>query len=281
MKILMNEPIKNYTTFKIGGIAKRFIIPESIPELIDAINAYGCEYCIGGGSNLLISDREYDSVILLRSFNDSITNIGEGMFAVGASARLQTLILRINSEGYGGIEYLFSVPGLIGGAVVMNAGGGIEQGCAISDYIVSVKYLDNGQVKVLSREECDFKHRNSIFRKNTDWIILEVTFQFKRCHRDELKNKRIERIEYCKKYQDASKPNFGSVFSESNPYVMEFIRRISKKTNKSVHYSSKSANWLINEGDGSFDEAMRCITYVKKIHKLFKLKCKEEVIIWK
>lgn len=118
MIIKNNEPISKYTTFRIGGVARKMFFPETIEELQDVINENGdiANHVIGGGSNLLINDEcRYDSVLCLRNFNLEMKNMGQGRYYVGASVRLQKLIKAINEDGYGGIEYLYSVPGLVGG----------------------------------------------------------------------------------------------------------------------------------------------------------------------
>lgn len=123
----------------MGGIAKEYLSPESLEELIEAVRL-GESKKIGGGSNVLIAEHSFERVIDLGKFDTSIKNIG-GRYRVGASVRLFKLINAINKDGYGGIEYLYSVPGLVGGAVVMNAGRGRRYGQCISDYIEEVTFL--------------------------------------------------------------------------------------------------------------------------------------------
>jgi UDP-N-acetylmuramate dehydrogenase len=102
-------------------------------------------------------------VVDLRSFDSSIEKLKNGQFKVGASTRLQKLINTINEHGYGGIEYLYSVPGLVGGAVVMNASRGREYQKFISDYIVSVVVIHNNELITISKDNCHFGYRDSIF----------------------------------------------------------------------------------------------------------------------
>ena len=119
MKIIENEKLDKYTTFKMGGIAKKMYFPENNNELKDLIKSKPniINYLIGGGSNLIINDKGvYDEVLCLRNFNNQIIKNDDDTIYLGASLRLQKAINEINKLGYGGIEYLFSVPGLIGGA---------------------------------------------------------------------------------------------------------------------------------------------------------------------
>jgi UDP-N-acetylmuramate dehydrogenase len=89
-----------------------------------------------------------------------------GNITVGASVRLQKLIQFANENELGGIEYLYSVPGLVGGAVVMNAGRGRKFNQSISDYIVEVRYLENDELKSITKDQCRFEYRDSIFKNN-------------------------------------------------------------------------------------------------------------------
>ncbi len=276
MKSTENQKLDQYTTIRIGGIAKRLLTPESVEELSSLIKAEKPVYFIGGGSNLLIAEHEFDLVVDLRGFNTEIAFDGDGVFRVGASVRLQQLINHINEKGFGGIEYLYSVPGLVGGAVAMNAGRGRKYNQTISDYIVSVDILRDGFPMTLKKDECGFSHRDSIFKHSKD-IVIGCTFKFPEMSREDTSKRKKERIEHCQRVQDASKPNFGSVFRESNPRIMNYAQR--RKIGGKVHFSGKTANWILNEG-GSFEEAMSAIRRVERLHKLFFQKCSREVIVW-
>ena len=117
MKIDNNADLKKLTTFKMGGTVSKLYTPETEDELINLIQDKHPQYFIGGGSNIIINTRVFDSVVNLREFSSTIEDKGNGTYIVGASVRLQKLIKTINADGYGGIEYLYSVPGLVGGAV--------------------------------------------------------------------------------------------------------------------------------------------------------------------
>ncbi len=276
MKILENQSLGKYTTIRIGGTAKRFLIPESVDELINLVLKESPEYFIGGGSNLLVADREFDTVVSLKEFNPVLEFQGNGIFKVGASVRLQCLINNINEEGYGGIEYLYSVPGLVGGAVVMNAGRGRNYNQAISDYILSVDILRDGKVITLEKGECGFEYRKSVF-KNSNALVLGCTLKFPVMDKTESEQRKRERLDFCRKSQDTSKPNFGTVFCESNAGIMNLIKK--RQLGKKVHFSGKTQNWLLNDG-GDYDCAINAIKKVEMLHRLLLKKCIREVIVW-
>ncbi|MDE7253386.1 MAG: FAD-binding protein [Acetatifactor sp.] len=277
MQIKQNESLKEHTTFRMGGNAIRYVIPENLNELVSACNSEENIKFIGGGSNILIAEHEYEIVIDLGKFDTSIQRLEDGKYRVGASVRLQNLINSINKDENGGIEYLFSVPGLVGGAVTMNAGRGRKYNKCISDYIVSVDALVDGSIKTFIKEECGFGYRNSIF-KNSNMIVVAVVFDFPKVSVSESEKLKKERIELCKENQDNSLPNFGSVFMEYDFKIMNFVKKISLRSG-GCHFSRKTSNWLLNDG-GNYKKALKCIKRVELLHKIFRRKCKREVIIW-
>ena len=281
MKILSNVWLKNYTTIRIGGLVKTMLIPETVDELKNVINVHGNKFVFGGGSNLLASDEhEFDFIVNLREFNKELVYNGGGKFTVGASVRLQQLINTVNLCGYGGIEYLYSVPGLVGGAVFMNAGGGKNEGNSISDYIVSVSALYDGKIVTLEKKDCDFSYRSSVFKKDKEYMIVSVEFDFPEQIIEVSKKKIEERMEFSKRVHDISYPNFGSVFKIYDPHIMSFVRRMQRKKKFGVRFSSKTDNWLINCGDGTYSMALKRINKVKRLHRIFHRECQTEVIIW-
>lgn len=275
MKVLDNESLSAHTTFKTGGIVKEYYIPESIDELR---SIYGdSSRIIGGGSNILAADHDFDKVIDAGLFNKDFISYGNGKYKVGASVRLQQLIRNINSEGYGGIEYLYSVPGLIGGAIVMNAGRGSSFNQCISDYIDNVEVLMDGKLTSLTKKECEFGYRDSLF-KQSNAVVVAVDFSFPEMTSDESQKLILQRIEHCKLVQDNSCPNFGSVFCKSNKHIMKLVEKLSIKSGK-CRFSGKTNNWLLNDG-GTFDDALKCIEKVERMHRVLGQHCKREVIVW-
>lgn len=283
MKILKNESLKKYTTVKIGGQAKNLYFPESVKELIDLINIQTDKelYILGGGSNILMNDQKtYENVIGLTKMDETITNLGDGSFYVGASFRVQNLINIINKEGYCGIEYLYSVPALVGGAIVMNAGRGRVHGLSISDYIEEVHVYDKGTIRVFSKYECGFKYRNSIF-KNSKFIVLGVKFKFDKIDSNEPRLTKQDRVLFSKKIQDYSGNSFGSVFCEQDRRIMRIIRFIHPGYKNGMAFSKKTSNWLVNKGEGTYSQAITLIKRVEKVHKIVGKEAIPEVIIWK
>ena len=283
MLIKENEPLAMYTTFKMGGNVKKMYFPESVSELQSLITEKPdlTKYIIGGGSNLLINDcKEFGEVLCVRNFNNDIKHIKDGKYYIGASVRLQKAIKTINNEGYGGIEYLFSVPGLIGGAIYMNAGRGKKHKQCISDYIISVDVLIDGILNTVPREEGTFSYRNSSFQTMKNCIIIGALFEFPSMSKSECDNRIKERLDLCKEKQDMSAPNFGTVFCESNKYIISLVKLLHIGKRNGCHFSDKTKNWMLHGPQGSFKEAISLLENIKKVHRLLGQKCRAEVRVW-
>ncbi len=280
MIIKKNEPLAKYTTIKIGGIAKNFFIPEDETELIELVRNIDGYRILGGGSNLLINDKsEYDNVIYMKSFNEVLEMDSNKLVRVGSSVSLQKLINFINENEVGGIEYLYSVPGLVGGAIYMNAGRGRSYNKSISDYVFRVKVFHNNEVKWLSKQECNFSYRKSVFQSD-EYIILEIEFKFEKKDKELSKEERLGRLEFSKKVQDSAYPNFGTVFCNCNTKLLKLVRLSFAFSKDGLQFSKKLPNWFINKKNGTFDEAYRRINRVRKVHKFFNKPLEVEVKIW-
>lgn len=283
MIIKENESLAKYTTFKMGGVAGKMYEPETVEELTALVREKPqlLDYVIGGGSNLLINDgRRFDEVLCLRSFNTRLEHLGDGRYYVGASVRLQKLIKAINADGYGGIEYLYSVPGLLGGAVYMNAGRGRQHHKCISDYMISADVSVNAQTLVYEKKDCGFDYRRSVFQEMKGCVILGAVFQFPPMSAEESAGLVKERLELCRRVQDMSAPNFGTVFSRSNKYIMALVQKIQLGDRSGCRFSPKTRNWMLRGPRGNFKQAKKLLDRVMRWHRLLGQKCRAEVRIW-
>ncbi len=175
--VLPNEPLAPHTRFAIGGPADIFFetaSPESFAEALKTVREAGLNsVVIGGGSNLIVADEGFRGVCLklssrrLRAFGLRVE--------VECGVGLQALVNFTAQRGLKGLETLTGIPGSVGGAVYGNAG---AYGHSIQERILSVHFLDGekgDEVREFSRAECEFRYRDSIFKKKKDWIILSAT----------------------------------------------------------------------------------------------------------
>lgn len=275
--------LSKMTTFKIGGKAINLYTPESIEELYDVLNIIDENryYIISAGSNLLINDKkEFEHVISIKELDKRIIDRKNGRFYLGTSVRIQSAIKETNRLGYGGLEEFYSIPALIGGMIFMNAGVGRKKNDAIGDYIISVDVLENGVTRTYLREECKFKYRQSVFQEKSKIIILGATVQLYPISKDDAEKRIKNRIEYANRTQDHSGASFGTLCSQSNTRLIALSRALHKGNPKGVHFSTIRPNCLINNGEGTFEESMKLIRSVQRLHKFFHKKCELEVRIW-
>ena len=274
-----NCDLFKYNTMRLHSIADCVFFPESREELdtlIDGFNKQNKPYYIfSGGSNILFAERVTTPLINLMEIEKGIEYLENGLVKVGCSVRVQSLIRDLQKHGLGGIEYLFSVPSSLGGAVYMNAGRGKSEGLAISDYLVEVEYYSptEGKFMTYKKKAEDFSHRHSPFQ-DLDAIIVSATFKFK--EQDKVVTEALikERMEHSKKYLSADKPSCGSVFCEGNRIVYRLL--MGKRVGGAM-YSKKTPDWISNMGNATASDVMALIEKGKRLHKLFFSHCKVEI----
>lgn len=170
--VKLNEPLSKHTTFKIGGKAQFFVIVEETEKLIgllDYLSGEGINYYIlGGGSNLLFSDNEFEGVVIkVKSIKYKVES---DVIEVEAGVVLAKLLNEATHNELTGLEWAAGVPGTVGGAVRGNAG---AMGHDMAEVVEKVEVWRNGEVIELNKAECGFSYRESAFKKNTD-VILRV-----------------------------------------------------------------------------------------------------------
>ncbi|NDY71994.1 UDP-N-acetylenolpyruvoylglucosamine reductase [Desulfobacter hydrogenophilus] len=279
MKILENIDLYPYSTMRLHSIGRKMIIPESVDELIDVVGNLSKEndpfYIVSGGSNIVFAERVETSIVYLMKIDESVSVSPGGEVSCGCSVRIQTLINELKKNRLGGLEYLYSVPASVGGAVFMNAGRGKKHNLSISDYLTKVDYLDlrTGEIKSLYPTEESFSYRHSIFQESK-FVVLKAYFQFQ-SQDPALTDQLIqERLAQSRKYLDPSKPSCGSVFCQANPIVMRLVKGM--RCGGAI-FSKKTPNWISNIDNASAKDILTLIKRVKCIHKLFFFSCKTEI----
>ena len=279
MKVEKNLDLFKYNTMRIHSVADVVYFPETREELVEQIKTFKKEgtlfYVFAGGSNIIFAERVKTPLICLMELDNSITYAEGEVVKVGCSVRVQTLIRDLLKHGLGGIEYLFSVPSSVGGAVYMNAGRGKSEKKAISDYLVSAEYFSpiDLEFRTYEMNSEEFSHRHSPFQE-TEAVIVTATFKFKKQDAEETERLIKERMEHSKRYLSADKPSCGSVFCEGNRIVYRLL--MGKRVGGAM-YSKKTPDWISNMGDATASDVMALIRKGEKMHKLFFSHCKAEI----
>lgn len=213
MQILINQPLKDYTSYKIGGNTPKLYIVETIEELQkvsdeDLRNAY----ILGGGTNILVSDEGVKKPVIKVDFKYISINHSDKILSVGSGLLLTEIVEKTAILGYEGLIHIAGIPGTIGGAIIMNASA--SHG-AISDNLIDIEAYnkETKERKVFKKEECNFGFRQSIFQ-NSPWIVIFCRFQLKEGNKEELLKLYNEIINYREKNYPLSFPSAGCWFKK-------------------------------------------------------------------
>lgn len=268
VEILVAEPMKNHTTFRIGGPADALALPKTPEEVAEVVRF--CHehaqpyYVLGNGSNLLVSDEGYRGIVLqlYRNFNDIQVN-GE-MITVQSGAMLAAVARTAYQNGLTGLEFASGIPGTIGGAVVMNAGAyGGEMKHVLREVTVLTK---EGEVLAIPAKALELGYRTSVIPKN-GWIVLGAVLQLKKgdpeqilARMEELKEQRIIK-------QPLDLPSAGSTFKRPEGYFAgKLIMDAGLRgfTVGGAQVSEKHCGFVVNRGDATAADVWELICEVKR-----------------
>ena len=175
LTVSAHTPLARFTRFGIGGPADLFAETRDEQAFIAAVaaaRASGMPVMVtGGGTNLIVSDQGFRGLVL-RFCEDTLASDGPRVTA-GAGAVLQDLVDFANHRGLQGLETLSGIPGWVGGAVYGNAG---AYGHAIAERVASVRFFDGAGVRIFDNRQCEFRYRESIFKRHKEWIVFRVEF---------------------------------------------------------------------------------------------------------
>jgi len=189
-----NLPLKPYTTFKIGGPARFFIPAASIDQVRFGVAFAGKQklpfFILGGGSNILVSDRGFAGKVLHPVFHGiwpALENARTVTLEVNAGETWDDVVRYAVENGLWGIENLSHIPGQAGAALVQNIG---AYGQQASDVVQSAEVVEiaTAETRVLSASDCEFGYRRSIFNTNArgHFIIVRLTLRLAKHGRPQL-----------------------------------------------------------------------------------------------
>lgn len=218
-RVLLAEPMKKHTSFRIGGPADYFIMPKSNEEVAEAIAVCREEQMpysiVGNGSNLLVSDAGYRGVVI-QIFREMSKVQAEGThIRAQAGASLAKIAGAALEAGLAGFEFAAGIPGTLGGACVMNAG---AYGGEMKDVLVNVTVLkESGKVVKLEKAELELGYRTSIIARK-GYIVLEAELELRNGSPDEIRGLMNELKEKRVSKQPLEYPSAGSTFKRPEGY---------------------------------------------------------------
>ena len=268
VEILVAEPMKNHTTFRIGGPADSLALPKTPEEVAEVVRF--CHehaqpyYVLGNGSNLLVSDEGYRGLVLqlYRNFNDIQVN-GETI-TVQSGAMLAAVARTAYQTGLTGLEFASGIPGTIGGAVVMNAGAyGGEMKNVLKEVTVLTK---EGEVLVIPAKALELGYRTSVIPKN-GWIVLGAVLQLKKGDQEQILARMEELKEQRITKQPLDLPSAGSTFKRPEGYFAgKLIMDAGLRgfTVGGAQVSEKHCGFVVNRGNATAADVWELICEVKR-----------------
>jgi UDP-N-acetylmuramate dehydrogenase len=281
--VVIDEPMSNHTSFKVGGPAEILVYPtayDMIRQIIHFCKESQINYFIlGNGSNLLVRDGGIKGVVIKFSKLNSI-KVEENKIIAQSGAKLNEVSAVALNSNLTGFEFASGIPGSIGGATTMNAGAYDGE---MSKVVHSALVIDsNMEFRTLSKEELEFSYRMSTIIKH-GYAVLEVTLQLIngdgakiKARIDELTQKRCDKqpLEYA---------SAGSTFKRPEGYFAGKL--IQDAGLKGMHIgdaevSEKHSGFIINKGSASAADVLNLISLVQsKVYEQFNVELHTEVRI--
>ncbi len=298
-----NILLKNYTTFKIGGPAEFFLIANRKEDVLRAVTLAKklklSIFVLGGGSNLLVSDKGVKGLVI-KLKNNKIELLKNNIISADAGVELGKLVEFSINHSLEGLEWAGGLPGSLGGAVRGNAG---AFGGETKDSVLEVEALDDTfNLRKFNRKQCQFSYRNSIFKKKK-WSVVSAKIKLEKGDEKKLREIVNSRIDYRKQKHPLDFPNAGSIFknvdlnqfSENMKKELAFVVKkdpfpviptaylISEAGLKGTkvgkaQVSEKHPNFIVNLGGAKAGDVIKLIGIVKKkIKNKYKIDLEIEV----
>ncbi len=265
-----NELMAQHTTFKIGGPADLFVAPVN-EAMLSKIVAFCREkeypfYILGNGSNLLVSDLGVEGIVIHVGGDLAEATLSDvNTITCGSGLRLSLLCSFALEHGLSGMEFAWGIPGLVGGAVYMNAGAYDSE---MSNVITECRCINaDGSFETLTREQMKLGYRTSIFKEKKNRIITSATVQLVPAEREEIRARMEELMMRRKTKQPLEFPSAGSTFKRpTGNFAGTLIEMCGLKgfTIGGAAVSEKHAGFVVNLGGATASDVKRVIEAVSE-----------------
>ena len=284
--LMLDYDLKKKNWFNIGGKTKAFFKADSLKGLIKflkKIQNHEKIFVLGAGSNTLITDKQFDGVVikLTNNFNN-ISLLNDEIIIAGSAATDKSLSEFAMENSLGGFEFLSCIPGTIGGGIRMNAGCFKRE---FKDILISIQAINKlGQVITIPAKDINFKYRDSGL--SDDLIFLSASFKGFKKEKDIIKNE----IKLLKEKKEQAQPTkiktSGSTFKnpidQSDKKVWQLIQEsVSlEKSFGDAYISKKHCNFFVNKGNAKFEDMKKLIEFVSdSVFKKTGIKLETEIKI--
>lgn len=268
--ILIDEPMKNHTSFKVGGPADVLVTPESYEEVVNVIKLCNENkipyYILGRGSNLIVRDGGFRGIIIKLTKLDGIIVEAEKITVKSGVdlCKVSKIALENNLAGF---EFACGIPGTVGGAVTMNAG---AYNGEISQVIHSALVVDkNGNLIKLNKEQLELGYRMSAIQKY-NYTVMEVTFKLSYGEFEKIKARIDDLTKKREDKQPLEYPSAGSTFKRPEGYFTgQLIEESALKgfCIGGAQVSEKHAGFIINKENATAMDILNLIAHVQQVIK--------------
>ena len=267
LEIREKEPLKNHSSFRIGGPADVLLLPKTEEELAGAykflLENEVRHFVMGNGSNLLFADEGFRGIVIKTSGINGLSLVGDNKVRAGCGALLSQTAVFARKHSLAGMEFAHGIPGSVGGAVVMNAG---AYGGEIKDIAAETVYLDAcGEIRRVIGAEHEFSYRHSRFAEGE--VVLSCDFVLQQGEETEIQNRMSELAAKRKASQPLELPSAGSTFKRPmGGYAAALIDEAGLKglTVGGAQVSPKHAGFVVNIGGATCEDVVRLMDKIKE-----------------
>jgi UDP-N-acetylmuramate dehydrogenase len=266
-KLLENEPLARYTTWRIGGPARYLAMPADTDDVVRALELAQERglpwFVLGLGSNVLIKDGGFPGVVIRMGKGLDRFEMKGATAIVGAGMPTPILARRTAEAGFVGVERFVGIPGTVGGGIYMNAG---CHGAEFAEIVTEVTVMDpRGKVKQLSRKQISFKYRAS----NIEGIVLEAKLGLGEESPAKLKELQAKLFRWRKAGTPFDQPCCGSTFTNPSGGTKTAGMLIDECGLKGftiggAQVSTLHANYIINKGTATASDVLKVIDHIRK-----------------
>lgn len=262
--ILLNEPLKNHTTFKVGGPADILVTPTSKEELVACLKLNVPKFVMGNGSNLIVKDKGIRGLVIKTTKLNNIT-LTDDVIEAEAGAYLGKVAMFARDNSLTGFEFASGIPGTVGGGVSMNAG---AYGGEMKDVVIETTYCDlEGNTYTINSEQHEFGKRKSFFT-GKEFVVLSTKIKLSEGNKEEIVAKMEElRVARTTK-QPINLPSAGSIFKRPEGYFAgKLIEDSGLKgyTIGGAQVSTLHAGFIVNVGDATAKDILDLIKHIQDV----------------
>ncbi|MGF1600414.1 MAG: UDP-N-acetylmuramate dehydrogenase [Thermosynechococcaceae cyanobacterium] len=261
--------LADHTTFKVGGLAEWFVVPQSIEDLqlsyVWALENNIEATLLGAGSNLLISDRGLPGLIIsTRYLKQHHFDEQTGRIIVEAGKPLPKLAKQAARKGWAGFEWAVGIPGTVGGAVVMNAGA--HGGCTADNLVEAHVLNPDGSIEILPAAALAYAYRSSILQQDRRPLIRAVLQLQPGADPEVVQTTTQTHLNHRLSTQPYDWPSCGSVFRNPLPRSAGWLIEQTGLKGYQIggaQVAEKHANFILNCGHATASDIFNLIRYVQ------------------